>query len=453
MMYKSDQDTAEIIAKQVALHGGRAYYVGGYVRDRLMGIESKDIDIEIHGLTPDKTKSILDSVGDCIAAGASFGVFCLKGRNIDIALPRSETMTGRGGHKDFDIFVDPNIGLRKAAGRRDFTVNALMKDILSGELFDFYGGVEDIQKKVIRHVNSTAFPEDPLRVLRACRFASKLGFSIADETVELCSKMDLSALSPERIMGELENVLLSAEMPSEFFEELKKMNGLHVWFREIEALADIKQDPVFHPEGDVWKHTMKTIDEAAKLRGKAEKPFYFMLAALCHDLGKSIATKEIDGAIHAYGHDELGIDLAERLIDRLTRDTRLKKYVLNMVKLHMRPNMLVQQNASDKAYMKLFDICEFPDDLILLSKADYYGSSASGYEKVECELKSKLTEYRRRMSQPYVKGDDLVAAGMSPGPELGEALAYAHKLRLAGVDKREALLQTIGYLKHMRNCS
>ena len=214
-MFRSDEQIAEIIAEQAAANGGRAYYVGGYVRDGIMGKENKDIDIEIHGLSAEQTRHILDGVGDCITAGASFGVFCLKGRNMDIALPRSETMTGRGGHKDFDVFVDPHIGLRKAAGRRDFTINALMRDMLSGEVFDFYGGTEDIRNKVIRHVNDSAFPEDPLRVLRACRFAAKLGFSIAEETAELCRGMDLSALSPERIMGELENALLNAERSEE----------------------------------------------------------------------------------------------------------------------------------------------------------------------------------------------------------------------------------------------
>ncbi len=449
-MLKTDPEVAEIIAEQAASKGGRAYYVGGYVRDGIIGKENKDIDIEIHGLSAEQTRTILEKLGDCITTGAGFGVFNLKGRNIDIALPRSETMTGRGGHKDFDVFVDPHIGLRKAAARRDFTINALMRDIMNGEIYDFYGGLEDIRNKVIRHVSSISFPEDPLRVLRACRFAAKLDFSIADETVELCRGMDLSTLSPERIMGELENVFLKSELPSVFFEGLRKMNGLHFWFPELEKLSGVKQNPVFHPEGDVWKHTMKTIDEAAKLRVQAEQPFYFMLAALCHDLGKSIATEEIGGVIHAYGHDEKGLDQAGKLLDRLTNEIKLKRYVLNMVKLHMRPNMLVQQKASDKAFMKLFDLSVSPEDLILLSKADHCGSCAGGYDNIEHELREKLSEYCRRMSMPYVKGEDLIAEGMSPGPEFSEALGYAHKLRLAGVEKQEALAQTLGYLRHSK---
>ena len=451
-MVKSDPEIAEIIAEQAASRGGRAYYVGGYVRDRVLGRENKDIDIEIHGLTAEQTRSVLDSAAEWITVGASFGVFSLKGRNIDVALPRSETGTGRGGHKDFDVSVDPYIGLRKAAGRRDFTINALMQDILSGEIFDYYGGLEDISNKVIRHVNRSSFPEDPLRVLRACRFAARLGFKVAGETTELCREMELKSLSPERIMGELEDTLLKADMPSVFFENLRQMDGLSFWFPELEILSGIRQDPRFHPEGDVWAHTMKTLDEAAKLRKMAEKPFYFMLSALCHDLGKSLATKEIDGVIHAYGHDEMGQEPAHNLLSRLTNETKLRKYVLNMVKLHMRPNMLVQQQATDKAYMKMFDLSVSPEDLILLSKADFFGSSVQGgYEKIEKKLREELSEYRRRLSLPYVKGEDLLKAGAVPGPELGEALEYAHKLRLSGVEQKEALSQTLGYWKHIRH--
>ena len=450
-MHKSDLEIAEIIAEQAAFKGGRAYFVGGCVRDWIMGKENKDLDIEIHGLPCEDVKAILDSIGDCITAGSSFGVFKLKGRNIDVALPRSETGTGRGGHKDFEVNVDPYIGLKKAAGRRDFTVNALMQDIISGEIADFFGGVDDIRNSILRHVNDLAFSEDPLRVLRGCRFAARLGFSIADETVDLCRKMDLSRLSPERIMGELENVLLKAEHPSVFFEELKNMDGLSFWFPELKDLTGIRQDPAFHPEGDVWIHTMKTLDEAAKLRSHAENPLWFMFSALCHDLGKSIATEEINGVIHAYGHDEKGLELADRFLSRLTNETNLKKYILNMVWLHMRPNMLIQQKATEKAFMKLFDLSVSPEDLILLSKADYYGSSASSYDSMESELKEMISEYRRRMALPYVKGEDLIAAGAIPGPDFGKALEYAHKLRLAGVDKKEALTQTIGYLKHLEH--
>ena len=124
-----------------------------------------------------------------------------------------------------------------------------------------------------------------------------------------------------------------------------------------------------------------------------------------------------------------------------------------MERLHMRPNMLVQQNASDKAFMKLFDLSVCPEDLILLSKADYYGSCADCYDNIEYELRKKLSEYRRRMSLPYVKGEDLIAEGISPGPDFSDALGYAHKLRLAGIDKKEALAQTVGYLRHIRNCN
>ncbi len=448
-MHRSDLDIARMLAERAAQQGGRAYFVGGCVRDRIMGKENKDLDIEIHGLACESVKAILDEIGDCITVGASFGVFRLKGKEIDIALPRSEAGTGRGGHKDFEIFVDPYIGLQKAARRRDFTINALMQDVLTGEISDFFGGQDDIRAGVIRHVDDRGFAEDPLRVLRGCRFAARFGFAIADETADLCRRMDLSRLSAERITGELENALIKAAAPSLFFEELKRMDGLSFWFPELEALSGIRQDPSFHPEGDVWKHTMKTLDEASKLREEAERPFWFMLSALCHDLGKSVSTKEIDGTIHAYGHEETGAEAADRLLRRLTNETKLKSYVLNMVRLHMRPNMLVHQKASDKAFMKLFDLSVCPEDLILLAKADHAGSCAGAYDEIESVLRTKLAEYHRRMALPCVKGEDLVKAGIAPSPEFSEALRFAHKLQLAGVEKKEALTQTLAYLRQI----
>ena len=192
----------EKIAARVAQKGGRTFFVGGYVRDKVMGKENKDIDIEIHGVTPECLGEILDGLGKRTEMGADFGIFGLKGYDVDIAMPRKEEATGRG-HKDFTVYVDPFLGTEKAAKRRDFTMNALMEDVLTGELIDHFGGVEDIRNGVIRHVNSLTFVEDPLRVLRAAQFAARFGFQVADETVALSKTMDLSALARERIMGEL----------------------------------------------------------------------------------------------------------------------------------------------------------------------------------------------------------------------------------------------------------
>ena len=213
----TDLELARELALRVMAEGGTAYFVGGYVRDLLLGRENKDIDIEVHGIPVHTLEDILDSLGERLTVGASFGIMGLRHYELDIALPRSETATGRG-HKDFTVFVDPFIGEEKAARRRDFTMNALMQDVLTGEILDFFGGREDMKRGIIRHVDDGSFAEDPLRALRAAQFAARFGFTVAEETVELSAKMDLAALPGERIMGELEKALLKADRPSIFFE-------------------------------------------------------------------------------------------------------------------------------------------------------------------------------------------------------------------------------------------
>ena len=446
---------AQRIAAEVRKAGGRTYYVGGFVRDLMMGLENKDIDIEVHGVPVQTLESILDGLGERLTMGASFGVMGLRHFDLDIAMPRSEVATGRG-HKDFAVFVDPFLGAEKAARRRDFTVNAMMQDVLTGDVLDFFGGREDLMRKRIRHVDDRTFAEDPLRVFRAAQFAARFGFTVAEETTAISAGMDVAALAGERVMGELEKALLKAPKPSLFFEELKKMHQLSRWFPELEALTGIPQNPVHHPEGDVWTHTMQVLDEAAALREEAREPLWFMLAALCHDFGKAAATEEINGALHAYGHERLGLPLAERFLGRITSEVKLTKYVLNMTELHMQPNKKAREASHEKSFMTMFDQSICPEDLLLVAKADHMGRMEPGmkrepvaesYAETERRLREMLAVYQDRMSRPYVMGRDLIAAGMQPGPLISEALAYAHKLRLAGVAKEEQLRQTLGYMR------
>ena len=270
------------IARLADLQGGRVYMVGGCVRDRLMGNEPKDIDIEVHGITPEQLKDILSEIDEPLSFGESFGIYSLKGLDLDVAMPRREHATGRG-HRDFEVDVDPFIGTYKAALRRDFTINAMMQDVLTGEIVDHFGGREDLKQGIIRHVNRDSFTEDPLRVMRAAQFASRFGFTVADETIMLCKDMAISELSSERVEGELKKALMNSDHPSVFFRVLREMDQLLPWFRELKELIGLEQDPVFHPEGDVWNHTMEVMDRAAALRDEAEEPYGFMLLCLTHD--------------------------------------------------------------------------------------------------------------------------------------------------------------------------
>ena len=442
-----DLEMAARLAQAVAAAGGRAYFVGGYVRDQLMGKEGKDIDIEVHGVLPAQLESILDGLGERTVMGISFGVYGLKHFDLDIAMPRSETKTGRG-HRDFTVDVDPFLGTEKAARRRDFTINALMQDVLTGEVIDHYGGLNDLKKGIIRHVWDASFGEDPLRVLRAAQFAARFRFAVAPETVALCSKMELSALAGERVMEELNKALLKAEQPSIFFEQLWQMKQLGYWFPEVEALIGVEQEPRFHPEGDVYTHTMLVLDQAAALREKAINPRGLLLAALCHDFGKPATTRVQEGRIRSIGHENAGAPLAEGFISRMNNEVRLKKYVTNMVQLHMRPNALVAMGSGKKAYMKLFDEALEPADLLLLAKADHCGRGGSqDYTDYGMRLTSMLEVYRELMNHPSVSGEDLIRAGVKPGKQMGQAIAYAHKLHLSGVEHAAALTQTLAWLR------
>ncbi len=460
---RSTLQAARRIAQLAAERGGRAYYVGGCVRDkcirRLRGGENvslegfKDIDIEVHGLAPEALWELLQQVGEPEVFGESFGVYSLRHLGLDIAMPRREHAVGRG-HRDFAVSVDPFIGPEEASRRRDFTVNAMMEDVLTGELLDPWNGLEDLKAGVLKHVDENAFPEDPLRVLRAAQFAARLKFTVAPETAALCRRIDLSALSPERVEGELKKALLQSERPSVFFETLRQMDQLRPWFAELEPLIGLAQDPVYHPEGDVWVHTMEVLDRAAARREKAENPYGFLLLALCHDLGKitTSAVSEKDGRIHSYGHETEGLPLADSLLQRVCGEKSVRAYVLNMVPLHMKPNVAAYARPSVKSTNHLFDGAESPLDLIWFAEADrpeFAGKDA--FQGDTAFLTERLQIYRETMAKPYVMGRDLIEAGLTPDQSFSELLDFAHKLRLAGIDKESALKQTLAYARKRQN--
>lgn len=447
---QKDQEMAVEVARLVRDHGGHTYYVGGYVRDALIHKENKDVDIEVHGISPKCLEEILDSLGERISIGESFGIFNLKGYSLDIAMPRKEELRGQG-HRDFDIFVDPFIGTESACRRRDFTFNALMQDVLTGEIVDHFGGKEDLQRGILRHVNDASFAEDPLRVLRAAQFAARFEFTVAEETIELCRKMDLRHLPRERIEGELKKALLKAERPSIFFEVLRQMDQLDHWFPELKALIGVEQNPKYHAEGDVWTHTMMVLDAAAKLRDRTAQPYWFMLSAVTHDFGKAVCTEFTKGAIHAYEHEVKGLPLAETFLRRITSESKLIEYVLNLVQYHMKPNTVAGAKSSVKTTNRMFDQAVDPEGLICIALADENGRiTALPPVDNEAFLYDRLAIFKEIMVRPYVMGKDLIDAGFQPGKDFTQILAHAHKLRLAGVQKESALKQTLAFARKLR---
>ena len=428
----NEEALAVALAQKVAAAGGTAYYVGGCVRDRLRGAPGKDIDIEVHGLAPRALEAILDSLGERLSIGESFGIYSLRHHELDIAMPRKEKPTGRG-HRDFDVTVDPFIGTEKAASRRDFTVNAMMQNVLTGEIVDHFGGRTDLAAGILRHVNDDTFTEDPLRVLRAAQFAARFRFAVAPETLALCGRLELAALPRERVEGELNKALLKAAAPSVFFEVLHACGQLGVWFPEPAALIGVPDGP--SAGEDVWAHTMRTLDEAAALRAHANAPRDLMLAALTHDFGKALPGDA--------PHETAGLAPAAAFLDRLSDDKKRRRYVLGMTALHMEPLALARANAPARATNAMFDSAEDPGDLVLLREADDRGRSAPLPAAYATFLRDRLRLYSETAVQPAVTGADLIRAGLKPDRDFAGLLAYARELLLSGVKKEEALAMTL----------
>lgn len=436
------------IVHAVSSAGGKAYVVGGFVRDALIGKDNKDIDFEIHGLDSCKIEKLLFDVSGspAVRKGSSFGVYGIKGYDFDIAMPRKEHCIG-SKHTDFAVSVDPNMGVEEASRRRDFTINALMYDVESDEIIDCHNGCNDLASKAIRHVCDDTYIEDALRVFRAAQFAARFGFDIASETIALSRSISgkLSALSGERVESEMHKALMKSEQPSVFFRKLVEMDALGYWFPELSALIDTPQAPEFHPEGNVFEHTMLVIDQAAKVRDRADDPYAFMLTALCHDYGKAKTTffNEKKQRLVAYGHDNAAKPIVDAFMDRLRLPNAVRAYVQNLTALHMQPNMYVETNATDYAFNHMFDKTKHAEDLLLLSRCDHFGRGLQrDYARYENKLSAQLTKYRELMELPEATAVDFMKLGAKPSPLLGEMLEMSHKMHLKGVPCNKAIVQT-----------
>jgi len=400
-MCNKNYEIIEAIAKKVHKHGGEAFYVGGYVRDKIMGIDSKDIDIEVHKISPDTLRSILNDTAPYSEIGKSFGIFSLHGYPIDIALPRKDIHTGMG-HRGFDIEIDPFIGYYMAAKRRDFTINSMMQNILTNEIIDTFGGIDDINKKRIRHTCTETFSQDPLRVLRAAQFAARLDFEICKETIELSKKAALTTLSSERICEETRKALLNSKRPSIYFKYLKEMNQLSPWFEKL-LTSDEK-----------WENTMNSIDNAAGYLKDSKSPFNFMLSALV-------------------SHFET-INDVKFFTKTLTNNNSVIKAVINAYTLLPLCLKYSKENSDFYATNKLFDEIIDKEGTILLLK------SAFDIDKnTESFLTARLSHYYNTIKQIPITGKDLIKAGYSPDKNFSHLLKAAHNMYLAGQSKKEIL--------------
>ncbi len=420
------------IARAVAARGGRALLVGGCVRDQLLGLPRKDFDLEVYGVEGPELFALLGSEHEVIDVGRDFGVAKLKGLPIDVSLPRRESKVGRG-HRGFDVDSDPNLELPVAAARRDLTVNAIYQDPLTEEILDPLGGAEDLRKRVLRHC-SPRFSEDSLRVLRVMQFTARLEFDVHPDTVALCRGLDLSELPRERIGAEWRKLLLEGVRPSLGLEFLRESDALR-FFPELEALIDTPQNPEWHPEGDVFVHTLHCLDHFASERVGAPGDWTVGLALLCHDLGKPATTSFEDGAWRSPGHSEAGEEPTRRFLDRVTGELELIEKVVGLVLTHLRPHDLFSGDASDAAVRRLATKVDI-GSLVRVARHDYAGRPPrvfDGFPAGQWLLeRATALEIADRAPQALVLGRHLIELGERPGPHFSEILGQCFEAQLDG---------------------
>jgi tRNA nucleotidyltransferase (CCA-adding enzyme) len=434
------------IAKAVREAGGRALLVGGCVRDELMGKQPKDWDLEVYGIEPSQVRQLLDQFGNVNVVGEAFTVYKLDA-HLDVSLPRRERKTGRG-HRGFFIEGDPEMTIRDAAARRDFTINAILKDPLSGEIIDPFQGREDLQKKVIRAVATDTFGEDSLRVLRAAQFAARFEFGIEADTVKLCQAIDLSDLPSERIWGEMEKLLLQARKPSIGLGWLQALRAIDQLFPELKELIDVPQDPEWHPEGDVFTHTRLVADRARELIDDLPYPkqVTVMLAALAHDFGKPATTEFIDGRLRSREHEEAGVEPTISFLDKLNIHTLdgydVRAQVIALVRDHLKPGEFFKKRdeVGDGAFRRLARKCEL-DLLYRVAKADSLGRNAEWIPRekwYDAEAQEWFIQRARELEvasqapAPILLGRHLLEMGMEPGPRIGEITRAVYEMQLDG---------------------
>jgi tRNA nucleotidyltransferase (CCA-adding enzyme) len=439
-------DTVSSLAQAVHEAGGRALLVGGCVRDELMGAQAKDWDLEVYNLDAVRLREVLDQFGPVNVVGESFTVYKLGG-HLDVSIPRRERKTGHG-HKGFVIEGDPSMSVEEAARRRDFTINAIMQDPLTGELIDPYDGRRDIERRILRAVSADTFAEDSLRVLRAAQFAARFQFDIDADTVEICRGIDLTDLPAERIWGELEKLLLQAVQPSIGLEWLRKLGAVEQIFPEIQSLIGVPQDPEWHPEGDVFVHTQLVIDRARELVDDLAYPrkVTVMLAALAHDFGKPPTTEFLEGRWRSRGHEEAGVPPAESFLSRINMHTidgyNVRGQVIALVREHLKPGEFYKKRdeVGEGAFRRLARRCE-PDLLYRVARADSLGRNAEwvprekwyGAEAQEWFIqRSRELQVEQRPPDPILLGRHLLELGVKPGPEMGELTRAVYEMQLDG---------------------
>jgi len=450
------------ISKVLQQHNAKAIVVGGAVRDHFLGLSCKDYDIEVYGLeTIEQLEELLLRYGSVNLVGKSFGVlkFTYEGEVYDFSFPREEVKVATG-HRGFDIFVDGNLSYAHAARRRDFTLNALGFDIEDTQFLDPFSGQKDIQNKTLRHIDENTFIDDPLRVYRALQFCARFGYRLAEETWILCQHMVaegmLESLAKERIYEEFKKLLLKADKPSVGFELMRELGIVERYFPELEALVAVPQSPKWHPEGDVWIHTMMSVDAMATLCRSPypytdKQKLKFLFAILCHDLGKATHTMiEEDGRIRAIGHEYAGLAPTKTLMARLTSEHDFIEGLLPLVEHHLKPSQFYANKAKASAIRRLATKVTI-EELVVVAKADFLGRTTEEalagvyHAGVWLLEKAKTLKVENKPLDNLLLGRDLIALGFTPSDIFKEILDDVYHAYIDGALKHKE--DALAYVK------
>ncbi len=429
---------ANKIVEQLAEAGARdCLLVGGWVRDKLMGRDSKDIDIEVYGLNYDQIVAALSNFRVNLV-GKSFGVVKVD-NSIDVSIPRRENKQGLG-HKGFAISTDPDMSYKDALSRRDFTVNSIAMR-LDGSLIDPFKGADDIKNRILR-ATGPAFREDPLRVLRGMQFASRLNFSMDDATIEMCREIhgEFKDLSRERLLEEWLK-WTRGKYPAKGLDILQATTWL-THFPELAEMCGTEQDPEWHPEGDVFEHTQFVCDAAADIAAREgfddRDRATLLFAALLHDVGKPLTSyRNQQGRWVSPGHASAGVPLAETFLKSIRAPRWLSDRVCPLVAEHMiHLSHPADQDPARRIVRRLANRLS-PATIRLwaaVCEADHSGrpplpksNPVTRWESVAKELALEAEKPR-----PILKGKHLIKRGIQPGPKMGRILREAFDAQLDG---------------------
>ncbi len=438
------------IVHVIADNGGRSLLVGGAVRDLLLGLSTKDLDIEIYGLSIEQLEQLLRQFGPVSLVGKSFGVLRLHHLDVDWSLPRTDS----AGRKP-EVTLQPKMTIEDAFRRRDLTINAMGIDLITYELIDQFNGLHDLKNKILRAPDGKLFIEDPLRFYRVMQFMSRFEMVPDEQLNMICYDMDLSDVSIERIEKEFEKLLLKSKKPSLGIRWLKDLGRLKELFPELGATIGVQQNSDWHPEGDVFEHTMQTIDAAARFKyDDLEKKLVLLYAALCHDLGKATTTEKTEGVWRSIGHERESAKLVPPFLHRITKKKDLIDDVKKLVKYHMVPAQLVESDASLSSYKRLANklaqrvTLQMLADLCLADKQGRNPQSnepfLDNFEEVEQFLAQvDEAQVREQIEPPVLLGRDLLDVVKS-GPEMGKLLKRAYEIQLEeGITDKAVLKERV----------